>query len=916
MVALLLLGSVGAFLWWCYRWRRSKRHSDAAEAEAAPWHAMPIERLLEALEVDPEAGLDEKEVVVRRRRYGANEFYESPPTPLWVLFLRQFKSLLILILIGASVLAWIVGDLKDAWVILGVVFINANLGFYQEHRAERSLSLLKNKLVLQAEVRRARKVTMIPATDLVPGDIVILEAGDRVPADGRILRAHNLQADESSLTGESQPVAKEAGVVSESALPADRSNMLYMNTSITRGRAEMLVTAVGMQTEIGRLAEILAEAEDEPTPLQRQLDRLGTRLAWLAGAVVLVMGIGGWLRGQPWMELIFTAVALAVASIPEGLPAVVTVTLALGLRRMAMQRAIVKRLAAVETLGCTNVICTDKTGTLTLNQMTVRAAFYRGRYWRISGQGYRPQGEIAPESGPETDLTPLILPLVLCNDAKLDQGKVIGDPMEAALSLLADKAGQDRAALRRDWPRIAEIPFDTDYRFMATFHRNGRGSVYAAVKGAPEVVLARCSSVLTEEGIEPLTDACRSAWWGANQALADRGLRVLAVASRRLLEFDPEADLFPYVQDLTLIGWVGLMDPPRPEAKHALDLCRRAGIQVKMITGDQPATAAAIARELGLSGTLLTGSELASLDEDTLASKVESIAVFARTSPEQKVRIVKALKRRGYIVAMTGDGVNDAPALKTADIGVAMGQTGTDVAIEASVMVLTDDNFATIVAAVREGRTIYDNLLKFVRFQLSTNFGAVLTLFAAPFAGLPIPFHPIQILWINMIMDGPPAMALGVDPSPPAIMDVPPRKPTASILNWVRTAHLLMLGLIMLAGTLGVLWWGMARFPSQNVLTLAFTTFVLFQVINVLNIRSSQQSVFSIHSLRNRWLWGALFGVVGLQWAAVSVPAMRVLFQTVPLSAQQWLIALGVASSILVWEEGRKVVARALFRAG
>ncbi|HHJ38191.1 MAG TPA: calcium-translocating P-type ATPase, PMCA-type [Methylothermaceae bacterium] len=875
--------------------------------QEVPWHALPVEEVLQRLQVDPAQGLSEQEAAVRCQHFGPNRLLEKPPASVWQILLRQFKSLLILILIGAAGLAWAIGELTDALVILVVVFINALLGFYQEYRAEQSLAVLKKMLVPEAEVRRSGKERMIPATEIVPGDIVIFDAGDRVPADGRLIQAHNLQVDESSLTGESHPATKIVEPLPEELPLADRRNMLYMNTSITRGRAEMVVTAIGMETEIGQLAAMLAQAEEAQTPLQIQLDGLGKRLAALAGMVVVLMLSGGWLRGQPWTDLIFTAVALAVASIPEGLPAVVTVTLAMGLHRMARKRAIVKRLAAVETLGCTSVICSDKTGTLTLNQMTARALYALGRTWRVSGEGYDFKGKIHPESGENADLSEIILPFAVCNDAKLADGRVVGDPMEGALLVLAAKAGLALETVRQAWQRVAEIPFDTAHKFMATFHRRGE-RIVILVKGAPEVLIEHSTQVLGAKGIVPLTPERRQQWLEVNRTLASRGLRILASARREMTvaDFDSNGELLSYIRDLTLLGLVGLMDPPRPEAKDAIDLCKRAGIGVKMITGDQPVTAAAIGQELGLTGELLVGTDLDHLSDAQLTEQIENTAIFARTTPQQKVRIVKALKAHQHIVAMTGDGVNDAPALKSADIGIAMGITGTDVAKEAATMILTDDNFATIVGAVKEGRTIYDNILKFVRFQLSTNIGAILSLLIAPFLGLPLPLNPIQILWINIIMDGPPAMALGIDPPRPSIMDEPPRSPKAQILNMPRLLRLLFFGLIMTAGTLGILWWGLENRNQATALTMAFTTFVWFQLFNVFNARMEHRSVFNRHSLRNRWLWLSLFGVVLLQWFALESGTGRDIFHTVHLSTKDWGLAVIVASSVLVAEELRK----------
>ncbi|WP_456407318.1 calcium-translocating P-type ATPase, PMCA-type [Thiolapillus sp.] len=875
------------------------------------WHALDVDAVVTALDTDPSSGLDAAEVARRHEVYGPNRLIEKPPRDPWLLLLDQFKGFLILVLIGAAALAGAIGDLKDAIVILVVVVINALLGFYQEYRAEKSLAALKKMLAPEAEVRRDGKTMMVPAEQLIPGDIVLLDAGDRVPADGRVIAAHTIEVDESSLTGESHTVGKFPEVLGNPDIPlAERDNMLYMNTTITRGRAEMVVTATGMQTEMGRLAGMLAEAEEGPTPLQIQLDVLGKRLAAIAGVVVMIMLVAGLLRGEPWVQMVMTAIALAVAAIPEGLPAVVTVTLALGLHRMARHRAIVKRLAAVETLGCTTVICSDKTGTLTLNQMTVRALYVRGQRLAVEGEGYETQGRIVTQgdSSP-ADLTPILLPLVLCNDAHLRGGRVVGDPMEAALLVLAEKAGVKPDKLRDQYPRIAEIPFDAAYKYMATFHLEGE-RVRVFVKGAPDVLVGKCGLWLDQAGENSLDEKERAVLMAANESMAGEGLRVLAVASCSLpaRDFDPVGDLFRYLEGLRLDGLVGLMDPPRAEARDAIRLCHGAGIAVKMITGDQRVTAAAIARELGIAGEVLDSVELNVMGDKELARRIEDIGVFSRATPEQKVRIVHALKSHQHVVAMTGDGVNDAPALKTADIGVAMGITGTDVTREAATMVLTDDNFATIVDAVKEGRTIYGNIIKFVRFQLSTNIGAILTVFAAPFLGLPLPFSPIQLLWVNIIMDGPPAMALGVDPARPRIMEEPPRQPDERILNLRRLGNLAAYGATMAAGTLGMLIWGLQSGDEERALTLAFTTFVLFQVFNVFNARADRGSAFNPTFFRNPVLWLALAAVVALQLVVVQWGPAQAIFHTTGLSLTDWGMAALVASSVLVLDETRKLL--------
>jgi Ca2+-transporting ATPase len=878
------------------------------------WHLLSPREAARELETDLAGGLDDAEATARLMRQGPNRLAERKKRSPWLLLLDQFRGFLILVLMGAAVLAGAIGDLKDALVILFVVVLNALLGFYQEYRAERSLDALKQMLAPEAEVRREGRSRIVPAEELVPGDIVILDAGDLVPADGRITGAHNLEVDESSLSGESHALGKQIAGLQEPDLPlAERQNMLYMNTVVVRGRAEMLVTATGMNTETGRLASMLAEAEEGPTPLQRQLDDLGRRLTFIAAVVVTVMFASGLLRGEPWLNMLMTAIALAVAAIPEGLPAVVTVTLALGLHRMARQRAIVKRLAAVETLGCTSVICSDKTGTLTVNQMTARRLYTRGKACRVHGEGYRAEGGIEIDAGASLpDLHPALVAFSLCNDAHLHHGKVVGDPMEAALLVLAEKGGLDPDVLRGQLPRIAEIPFDTAHKYMASFHLQA-GRVVVFVKGAPDVLIGLCSSWLGPDGEEPLDDAGRDRLLAENAALAGEGLRVLAAASGTLevANFDADGDLFRYMRELRFEALVGLMDPPRPEVKNAIALCHEAGIDVKMITGDQKITAEAIAAELGIRGEALSGRELDVLGDEQLSRRIMDVGVLARATPEQKVRIVHALKARNQVVAMTGDGVNDAPALKNADIGIAMGMSGSDVTREAATMVLTDDNFATIVRAVQEGRTIYDNIVKFVRFQLSTNIGAILTVFMAPFAGLPLPFSPVQLLWVNIIMDGPPAMALGVEPSRPGVMSAKPRSPKERILTWHRLGNLAAYGATMMVGTLGVLHWGLQNRSETQAFTLAFTTFVLFQVFNAFNARADVGTAFNRGFFRNPMLWLSLVSVIGLQVLVVHWPVAQALFNTASLSGADWLLAVSVASVVLLLEELRKLMQRA-----
>ena len=882
---------------------------------ADDWHNVSATEATRRLEVDPATGLSSEEAASRYLHYGPNRLAEVPPRSRWLLLADQFKGVLILVLIGAAVLAAIIGDLTDAVVILIVVLINAMLGFSQEHRAEQSLAALKKMLAPTAEVRRDGKTTTLSADALVPGDIVLLGSGDRVPADGRVITAHSFEVDESALTGESRTVGKHVDLLTGQDVPlAERANLFYMNTIVTRGRAEMVITATGMRTELGLLAGMLVEAEESPTPLQLQLDHLGKRLALIAGIVVAFMLVAGLLRGEPWVNMVMTAIALAVAAIPEGLPAVVTVTLAIGLQRMARNQAIVKRLAAVETLGCTSVICSDKTGTLTLNQMTARQLYANGQHLQVSGEGYDTAGEIIGNDSGVPDLEALLTPIVLCNDSELRNGTVIGDPMEGALLTVAIKGGVDAAKLQKRYPRIGEIPFDSKNKYQATFHLDGE-RVRVMVKGAPDTLLNSCKQVIDENGNQALDANHLERIENANAQMASTGLRVLAVAWTELpvQDFDANGDLSAHVKDLVFTGLVGLMDPPRPEARDAIALCHEAGIQIKMITGDQKITASAIARELGIVGSVVTNAELDAMNDAELAAGIDGMGVFTRATPEQKVRIVLALKAHGHVTAMTGDGVNDAPALKTADIGVAMGLSGTDVAREAATMVLTDDNFNTIVKAVKEGRTIYDNIIKFVRFQLSTNIGAILTVLIAPFLGLPLPFNPIQLLWVNIIMDGPPAMALGVDPAQPDIMSHPPRKTTDRILKLRLLGKLMSYGLIMMTGTLGVLWWGLQTGTGKHAQSLAFTTFVLFQVFNAFNARVAKRSTFNANFFRNRTLWIALIGVVVLQVLAMQWTPANAIFNVEKLSSNDWLLATLVASSVLVLEEIRKKIRRVIF---
>mgnify|MGYP001805871810 CR=1 FL=1 len=887
------------------------------------WHSQTAQEVVSILRVDPEQGLGAAEVIDRRLRHGPNALTQPPPPSLWRLFLAQFRSLLVLILVAAALLAGAVGDLHDAAVIAGVIFINSLLGLIQEHRAQAALTALRGMLAPQTRVRRNGTDQALAAAAVVPGDVLRLEAGDQIPADARVLCAHGVEVAEAALTGESVPVAKSHWPVAEDAPLAERSSLVFMGTVVTRGRLEAVVVATGMATEMGRLAGLLAQTHEAPTPLQVQLDRVGKRLAVLAAiGVTLVSGLG-LVRGDALGATLMTAIALAVATIPEGLPAVVTITLALGMRRMARRHALVKKLAAVETLGCTTVICSDKTGTLTCDQMTVRRIWSGGIAYAVSGEGYDACGTITPHGAAEPqpplaspvppDLAILLQAGVLCSNSRLETGQVLGDPTEGALLALALKAGVTAESLRAVSPRLAEIPFDSSSKFMATFHREGE-QVRMWVKGAPDVLLARATSCLAGRQALPLTPAQRATLEAENATLAAAAMRVLAVAGRLIpaAEFDPAGDLTLWAQDWTLVGLVGMLDPPRPEAAAAIQRCREAGIEVKVITGDHPLTAAAVATSLGLNGVVREGRSLDGLEPEARAALVAETAVFARVAPEHKMQIVEALQASGHVVAMTGDGVNDAPALKAADIGVAMGRSGTAVAREAATLVLTDDNFSSIVAAIREGRTLYENIMTFVCFQLSTNIGAILTVLAAPFLGFASPFTAIQLLWVNIIMDGPPALTLGLEPARPGVLRQPPRARQEAILSLRRLGRIGFSGLIMAVVTLIAYAWGQTAYGQAYGVTLAFTTFVLCQFFNLFNARAGENSALTRQFFRNRLLWLVLAIVAALQIVAVHWPPAQAIFETVPLDARDWGRALALAASVFLLEEGRKGLLRVL----
>ena len=902
------------------------------------WCALSGAQVVERLGVDVGAGLSSTEVADRQSTIGLNRLAEPPRRSKLRVFLDQFRTGIVYVLAGAGLIAGVLGDIKDLVIIFVVLFVNAVLGYAQEAKASNALAALERMLVTRVRVRRNGITDEVAMDQLVPGDVVLLEAGDRVPADGRLLLAANLSVDESSLTGESVPVEKRADALTDAKSPiGDRIGMVFMNTTVSRGRAEVVVTSTGMATEMGKVAEMLVSAKPSKTPLERQLDALSKTLAIIAGIAATVVFVVQLIVGESFTTAILGAVALAVAAIPEGLPAVVTVTLAIGISKMAKENAIVKRLHSVETLGSTSVICSDKTGTLTLNQMTAHEAIRGGEVWLVSGGGYGTAGTITSAGGHVVDAavsSEALLPAVLCSDAVLvaegENGpSIIGDPTEAALVVLGAKSGLDAIAERARRPRLGEDPFDSATKFMATFHRldpeDPQSDVLLCVKGAPDVVLGLSSAFADPQGNEQLlSDSDRGFRHAENDRLASQGMRVLAVATRRLSASEvisadgaitrPEE----WVADLRLELLVGIVDPARTEARDAIALCHRAGIDVKMITGDHAVTAGAIAAQLGIQGEVVTGDDLDAMTDEELAKRIGSIAVCARVSPEHKVRVVEALRSNGEIVAMTGDGVNDAAALRRADIGVAMGITGTEVTKEAGDMVLADDNFATIVEAVRGGRAVYDNILKFVRFQVATAIGAISTILGASILGQHVPFTPLQVLWVNLIADGPTAITLGVDEPAPGLMQRDPYPAGSPILSRKRMTQVVLQGVVTAVGVLAVYWYAIQNYdldlPEGDApivaMTMAFTAFVYAQLVNVFNARSETATVFSKYTFSNWKLWASVVFVFVMQILLTVIEPLQKLFDVSSLTPTQWGLCLLPPLLLLVVVELWKINAR------
>jgi len=907
-----------------------------AQAPVVPWYVVSSELCATRLNAHPERGLSGEEARDRLAAQGPNELPEAQPPSLLKLFLSQFTSVIVWVLIGAAVISGLLEDWLDAAAIMAIVLLNGVLGFVQEFRAERSLAALRKLSMATARVFRDGVFRSIPARELVLGDLIVLEAGDRVPADARLIYTTNFQTQEASLTGESTPVQKHASPIAGTDIPlAERKNMAFMGTVVVSGKARALVVATALHTELGRIAAMIqkaTEAEREETPLQQRLEQFGYTLLWLALAVVAVVFVLGYLRGEPAILMLLTAVSLAVAAVPEGLPAVVTITLALGVTRMARRHALIRKLPAVETLGSATVICSDKTGTLTKNEMTVTRLFIGDREFEVAGEGYEPVGEIREALGGRREvsfpdplpLTPhplrllppalreLLTAAVLCNGATLRQEeggawRILGDPTEGALLVAAAKAALTVETLGSANHFLGEVPFDSERKMMTMVWRASEGPV-AYVKGAPDVLLRHCTHRLTMDGKEELlTESIRAAILDANASFAHQALRVLAMARRRL-DREPDAYRAQALEDqLVFLGLAAMKDPLRPEAKAAVKACHDAGIRTVMITGDHKDTATAIAEELrGDKEPIqsLSGTELDRLSDDELVRTVEDVAVYARVSAEHKLRIVKAWKARGAIVAMTGDGVNDAPAVKAADIGVAMGITGTDVTKEAADMVVTDDNFASIAAAVEEGRGIFDNIRKTIYFLLSCNVSEVLVMLFAALIGLPLPLLPIQILWMNLVTDGFPALALAVDPKSPDLMKQPPRRPEARLLDGSTLLAIGAQGLMLGAISLGAFAYSLYGLHQEveQARTVAFTVMVVAQLVHAFNCRSERWSLFQVGLWTNRPLLLAFSLSLGIQIVVLTVPAVATIFKVVPLPIEDWALmgAMGIVPFLMM----------------
>ncbi len=901
----------------------SQPGSELPEGNAADaWHASSADQVSARLRTDAARGLAAEEAARRLAADGPNELRKAEGISAWTIFIGQFASIVIWVLIGAAVVSALLGEMIDGAAILTIVVLNALIGFFQEYRAEQAVAALARMTAPRARVVRAGHAAVIPAAEVVRGDLLLLEGGDVVAADARLAEASSLRVNEAPLTGESVPVAKVVGACDLATPLADRKNMVFLGTSVASGSGRAIVTATGMATEVGHIAALLETASSGETPLQRKLDRVGKRLLWACLAIVAVVFVLGLVRGIEPFELFLTAVSLAVAAIPEGLPAVVTIALALGVSRMARRNALVRHLPAIETLGSAQVICTDKTGTLTVGEMTARKIVTAESVVAVMGEGYSLAGAFADGEAEATTPAALVRDLLVaaagCNDAELTlrdgRAAIVGDPTEGALLVAAAKAGVTREAIESEWPRLAVLPFDSERKRMTVIRRRG-DEIRAFVKGAPEVILERCSAIRVAGRAKPLSEADRARMIEAAALLGNDALRVLALAERTLARLDGAPDADDVERDLTLLGLVGLQDPPRAEARDAVARCRQAGIRVVMITGDHPGTARAIARELGIlegaADEVVVGADLERMSDEELRRRVERIGVYARVTAEHKLRVVRAWKAKGVVVAMTGDGVNDAPALQEASIGVAMGITGTEVTKEAADLVIADDNFASIVAAVEEGRGTYDNIGKTLGYLLGGNAGELAIMLFSILAGWPLPLLPIHLLWINLVTDGLPALALATDPIDPEALRRPPRRAEAELIDGGFVGRLALVGVLTASVALAAFAYELYVDGSVvDARNAAFTAMVMAELLRSFGARSDTRTVWEVGLLSNLRLFVIVAVSVALQIAIHHVPLAEQVFGTRPITLGQCLGWLILGSVPLLVLELRKVIVR------
>jgi len=888
------------------------------------WHQMDTGKVMEAFQTSVQ-GLSSSSASTLLKQFGPNQLEEKKKKTVIMMFLDQFKDFMILVLITAAVISGVIGELSDTIAIVVIVVLNAVIGFVQEYRAEKALAALKKMAAPTANVIREGILSNIPSEQVVPGDIVLLEAGAVIPADIRLIEAVQLKVEEAALTGESVPVEKEIIALADDVPIADRKNMAFKGTITSYGRGMGVVVATGMKTELGRIATMLQDEEEVKTPLQKRLSRFSKNLAVIVLIICAVVFGVGVLRGEPVLLMFLTAISLAVAAIPEALPAVVTISLALGARKLVKQNALIRKLPAVETLGSVTFICSDKTGTLTQNKMRVEEIYADTKVMKgIELEAVVSEGNSCNHS--ELILCKLFLGMAISNDAAVDgEGNVMGDPTETALYTFARERGFAKKKMEELFPRVSELPFDSERKCMTTFHKitgpwgnvwteSDKGGVVSFTKGAAEILLARSSNVLTSNGLQPVNHEVINM---VNERMAADGLRVLCIAMREWSQLPNDMSAGYVEKDLAIVGLVAMMDPPREEAKEAVSLCKTAGITPVMITGDHPVTARAIARQLGIVGdgmkAIITGRELDRLSLEEFEEKVLHLRVYARVAPEQKLKIVKALQDKDQFVAMTGDGVNDAPALKRADIGIAMGITGTDVSKEASHMVLLDDNFATIVRAVKEGRRIFDNIRKFIQYTMTSNSGEIWTIFLAPFLGLPIPLLPIHILWINLVTDGLPGLALAAESAEKGIMNRPPRRPQESIFSGGLGIRIFLVGLLMGFVCIFTQAWSI-RVGDVHWQTMVFTVLCLSQMGNVLAIRSESESLFKQGIFSNKPLLGAFMLTLLLQLATIYIPVLNRVFKTHPLSFWELMIVFALSSIVFFAMEAEKLIRRMRYK--